>query len=93
MECEIFFAGHGYTERFAGQDYGYIIPYDAAEYSNTYISMEELQTLSRKMGQAKHQLFIMDACYGGLLGVRSGAISEGSSTANRGHEHHRSTRH
>ena len=72
----VFFAGHGYTERFAGNDYGYIIPYDADEYSHTFISMEELQTLSRKMGQAKHQLFIMDACYGGLLGVRSGAISE-----------------
>src|SRR5262245_33835080 len=60
----VFFAGHGYTERLAGKDYGYIIPYDAEEYSNTYISMEELETLSRKMGQAKHQLFIMDACYG-----------------------------
>jgi uncharacterized caspase-like protein len=72
----IFFAGHGYTERFAGTDYGYILPYDAEGYSHTYISMEELQTLSRKMGQAKHQLFIMDACYGGLIGMRSGGISE-----------------
>ena len=72
----IFFAGHGDTERFGGNDYGYIIPHDATDSSHTYISMEELQTLSRKMGQAKHQLFIMDACYGGLLGVRGGAISE-----------------
>jgi uncharacterized caspase-like protein len=36
--------------------------------------MEELQTQSEKMGNAKHQLFIMDACYGGLLGTRAGGV-------------------
>ena len=32
--------------------------------------MEELQTLSLKISQAKHQLFIMNTCIGGLLGVK-----------------------
>src|SRR5262245_59649297 len=73
----IFFAGHGYTEPFNGKDYGGIVPHDGTENSSTYISMEELQTQSGRMGQATHQLFLMDSCYGGLLiGVRGGAISE-----------------
>ncbi|MCI0619320.1 DUF1566 domain-containing protein, partial [bacterium] len=53
-----------------GKDFGYIIPYDGYD-SATYISMEELRTQSEKMGAAKHQLFIMDCCYGGLLGMRN----------------------
>jgi uncharacterized caspase-like protein len=72
----VFFAGHGSTERLSGVDYGYIVPHDAKDYSATYISMEELLALSRKMGDASHQLFLMDACYGGLLGVRGGALDE-----------------
>jgi hypothetical protein len=66
----IFFSGHGYTERLGGKDYGYIIPYDGYD-SATYLSMEELRAQSEKMGAAKHQLFIMDCCYGGLLGMRN----------------------
>jgi hypothetical protein len=72
----VFFAGHGYTERLAGQNFGYIVPYDGTGDAATYISMEELQAQSRKLGAAKHQLFIMDACYGGLLGTRSGGVDE-----------------
>ncbi len=70
----VFFAGHGYTETLGGGDFGYIVPYDGTSSSASYISMETLRTQSLKMGNAKHQLFIMDACYGGLLGLRSGAI-------------------
>jgi hypothetical protein len=70
----VFFAGHGYTERLGDKDYGYIVPYDGKSDSSSYLSMEELHALSRKMDNAKHQLFIMDACYGGLLGLRSGAL-------------------
>lgn len=67
----VFFAGHGHTEELANEDWGYIVPYHEENQSSAdYISMEELQTLSRKMGRAKHQLFIMDACYGGLLTTR-----------------------
>lgn len=72
----VFFAGHGYTEELAGEDWGYIVPYHIrAQTSAGYISMEELQTLSKKMGKAKHQLLIMASCYGGLLGkTRGGGV-------------------
>ena len=66
----VFFAGHGDTEHLGGQDFGYLVPYDATDDSATYLSMEELRTLSEKMGRAKHQLFILNACYGGLFGLR-----------------------
>jgi len=65
-----FFAGHGYTEELSGTEYGYIVPYDANKSSASYLSMEELQTQSKKMGRAKHHLFIMDCCFGGLLATR-----------------------
>jgi hypothetical protein len=65
-----FFAGHGYTEELGDEDFGYIVPYDGGEISATYISMEELRAQSDKMKKAKHQLFILDACYGGLFGTR-----------------------
>ena len=70
----VFFAGHGHTERLGGKDWGYIVPSDGDEDSASYISMEELQTQSEKMGLAKHQLFILDACYGGLFAMRSGGV-------------------
>jgi len=69
-----FFAGHGYTETLGGKDFGYLIPYDGTSSSATYISMEELETQSNKMRDAKHQLYILDACYGGLIGVRSSGL-------------------
>ena len=73
----IFYAGHGYTEHLGGKDFGYIVPHDGGSDSATYVSMETLQSQSSKMGNAKHQLFIMDACYSGLLGTRAGAVDEG----------------
>ena len=65
-----FFAGHGFTESIGKNDYGYIVPYNGNTSSASYLSMEELQAQSRKMGIAKHQLFIMDCCFGGLLATR-----------------------
>jgi hypothetical protein len=69
----IFFAGHGHTRTLGGVDVGYIIPYDGDESSGSYISMDTLRSESRNMRKATHQLFIMDACYSGLL-TRSGAL-------------------
>ncbi len=63
----IFFSGHGDSEELAGKERGYIVPYDGTKTSDSYISMETLLEYSEKMGTAKHQLFIMDSCYGGLL--------------------------
>lgn len=70
----IFFAGHGFTETLGGKDRGYIVPYDGDTQSAGYISMDELETLSDYMGNARHQLFIMDSCYGGLLAVTRGSL-------------------
>ena len=41
----VFFSGHGHTESFAGEDFGYIVPYDGTGESATFISMEELREL------------------------------------------------
>ncbi len=64
----IYFAGHGYTEAIAGSDRGFIVPHDGKDIA-TYISMDELQYQSKLMGNALHQLFVMDACYGGLFAL------------------------
>jgi hypothetical protein len=65
-----FFAGHGYTDRSADVDFGYIVPFDGANRTSSYISMQEIRGYSRRMGAAKHQLFVFDSCYGGLIGTR-----------------------
>lgn len=67
----VFFAGHGYTETLGGKDRGYFVPYDGETQSAGYISMEELLSLADYMGNARHLLFIMDSCYGGLLGAET----------------------
>ena len=51
-----------------------IVPYDGGTQSAGYISMDELETLSDYMGNARHQLFIMDSCYGGLLAATRGSM-------------------
>lgn len=67
----IFFAGHGYTETRGGQDWGYIVPFDGRSgTTSTLIGMEELRTQSERLGRAAHQLFLMDSCYGGSIGLR-----------------------
>ena len=65
-----FFAGHGHTEQLNGRPFGSLVPHGGGEYSADYLSMDRLRELSRMMGRAKHQLFIVDACYGGLLAKR-----------------------
>jgi uncharacterized caspase-like protein len=60
-----FFSGHGHTRTLGGSDYGYIVPHDGGDSLASLISMEALRSLAAKMGAARHQLFIMDACFGG----------------------------
>jgi uncharacterized caspase-like protein len=67
----VFFAGHGYTETLGGKDRGYFVPYDGDAQSAGYISMDELLSLADYMGNARHLLFIMDSCYGGMLGAET----------------------
>jgi len=63
----VFFSGHGDTQTLGGRDYGYLVPYNAGDSYGSLISMETLRNLSQKMGAAKHHLFIIDACFGGLF--------------------------
>ena len=71
----VFIAGHGANERFGDDVWGYLIPYDGVD-AASYLSYTELQDASRMMNAARHQLFIMDACFSGLmLKTRSGGVS------------------
>ncbi|MBI5592549.1 MAG: caspase family protein [Deltaproteobacteria bacterium] len=67
----IFFAGHGHTRTGIRGEVGYLVPYDAdmTDFS-TFIRWDEL-TRNAELIRAKHMLFVMDACYGGLALTRS----------------------
>ena len=69
----VFFAGHGKTETLGGEKRGYIVPYDG-DRNSSLISMEELREQSSVMGNARHELFIMDSCYGGLLALTRDSV-------------------
>nr|WP_313423505.1 polysaccharide deacetylase family protein [Stenotrophomonas rhizophila] len=73
----VFFAGHGATRRLAsGRDLGYIIPVDSNpdEFATDAIAMTDIQNIAESM-QAKHVMFVMDACYSGLGLTRGGPSS------------------
>lgn len=67
----VFFAGHGCTRTSSRGETGFLVPYDG--------TMNDLSTLIRwdefsrgaDLINAKHMLFIMDACYSGLGVTRS----------------------
>lgn len=67
----IFFAGHGHTRSGIRGDVGYLVPYDAdMDNFATFIRWDDL-TRNSELIRAKHMLFIMDACYGGLALTRN----------------------
>jgi uncharacterized caspase-like protein/peptidoglycan/xylan/chitin deacetylase (PgdA/CDA1 family) len=73
----VFFAGHGATRKLSsGRDLGYIVPYDADpdNLATDAIPMTEIQNIAESL-PAKHELFVMDACYSGLGLTRGGANS------------------
>lgn len=62
----VYFAGHGHTRTGIRGEVGYLIPHDGnIDDLTTLIRWEDL-TLNAELIRAKHMLFIMDACYGGL---------------------------
>jgi peptidoglycan/xylan/chitin deacetylase (PgdA/CDA1 family)/uncharacterized caspase-like protein len=64
----VFFAGHGATRKLSsGRELGYIIPYDSDpdQFATDAIPMTEIQDIAESLS-AKHELFVMDACYSGL---------------------------
>jgi peptidoglycan/xylan/chitin deacetylase (PgdA/CDA1 family)/uncharacterized caspase-like protein len=71
----VFFAGHGATRKLSsGRDLGYIVPWDSDpnNLATDAIPMTEIQNIAESL-QAKHELFVMDACYSGLGLTRGGA--------------------
>jgi hypothetical protein len=67
----VFFAGHGYTRTGSRGEVGYLVPHDADMNDfYTFIRWDEL-TRNAELIRAKHMLFIMDACYGGLALTRN----------------------
>jgi len=69
-----FFAGHGVTRTVAGDQRGYLVPYDGTESFASLLSMSQLHDFSAVMQAAQHQLFILDACFGGLIARGSTVI-------------------
>lgn len=67
----VFFAGHGYTRSGRRGEVGYLVPVDGdtADLS-TLIRWDDL-TKNSELIAAKHLIFIMDACYGGLAVTRA----------------------
>ena len=67
----VFFAGHGYTITSRRGEVGFLVPYDGkVKDISTLIRWDEL-TRNANLITAKHILFVMDACYGGLAITRS----------------------
>lgn len=66
----VFFAGHGHTMTGYRGEIGYLVPVDAVpDDLATLIRWDEL-TGNSELIRAKHVLFVMDACYGGLMLTR-----------------------
>jgi len=76
----IFFAGHGDTEDLPdGGEMGYLLPVDGDK-TDLYISsikMDEIQTISLR-SEAKHILYLIDACYGGIASVGARSLDANS---------------
>lgn len=72
----VFFAGHGMTQTGRRGEVGFLVPFDGDQNNlSTLIRWDDL-TRNAELIVAKHILFIMDACYGGLAITR--ALSSGS---------------
>lgn len=69
----IYFGGHGKTKLLpGGGEMGFLIPVNgkSSNLSSTSLPMSEMKQISRIL-PAKDILFLMDACYSGLMGIES----------------------
>ena len=67
----IFFAGHGETEDLLdGGEMGYLLHVDGNK-TDLYVSAIEMYAIQTKSlrSEAKHILFLIDACYGGIASI------------------------
>ena len=67
----VFFAGHGYTHTGKRGEVGYLVPVDGSQDNLASLIRWDELTRNGDLIPAKHMLFIMDACYGGLAITRS----------------------
>ncbi len=65
-----FFAGHGKTRRTEGVDVAYLVVPGGRDRNDpaSLISTGDIADWSRALDKARHQLFIFDSCYAGLMG-------------------------
>lgn len=69
--CCVFFAGHGHTRTGRHGEIGFLVPHDGdAEDLSSLIRWSDL-TGGSDLIRARHVLFLMDACYGGLALTRT----------------------
>jgi len=67
----VFYAGHGHTVPAQGREAGFLVPVDGdSDDTATLLPWDGLVHTAR-MIPAKHLIFMMDACYGGLIGMRA----------------------
>ena len=74
----VFYSGHGETLKGVdGTEKGYIIPYEGKQNKAyaTGLAMDEILTTSM-MSPSKHMLFLMDACYSGLMTQQYKGVSK-----------------
>ena len=64
----VFYSGHGETVGDGDGSRGYIIPVEGRQEKAyaTGLSMDEILVISQT-SKSKHMLFLMDACYSGLM--------------------------
>lgn len=67
----VFFAGHGHTRTGSRGEVGYLVPSDGNPTDLSSLLRWDDLTRNAELIPAKHILFVMDACYGGLIFARS----------------------
>jgi uncharacterized caspase-like protein len=72
----VFFAGHGHTVSSRRGEVGFLVPYDGNPLNLDSLMRWDELTRNADLIVAKHILFLMDACYGGLAVTR--ALKPGS---------------
>ena len=76
----IYFAGHGATDDLPeGGEMGYLLPVDGDndDLFLSSIAMDDLKRISL-MSKAKHLLYLVDACYGGIAAIGSRGLDSKS---------------
>jgi hypothetical protein len=66
----VFFAGHGHTRTGNRGEVGYLVPADGDPSDLSSLLRWDDLTRNAELIPAKHILFVMDACYGGLMFTR-----------------------